>query len=127
MLNINCPWTHVTGTACISKLASAVVTCSIFGSASHSIVHLSSRRLQCNCKWPTHKSQVWQQFVFWRNICFGLLALISAVLTPNNATRLTWQSCAGGIVTRLTDATSQCSLTQPAMYTATQSHRALTL
>ena len=49
--------------------------------------------------------------------------IISAVLTPNNVTRLTWQSCAWGIVTRLTDATKQSSLTQP----ATQSHRAVTL
>ena len=42
-------------------------------------------------------SQVWQQFVFTQNICFGLLALISAVLAPNNVTRLTWQLCARGI------------------------------
>ena len=112
----NCPCTHViAGAACVSKLASAVVTCSIFSSATHSIVHWSSRRLLCSTadKCPLQISQVWQQFVFRWTICFGLLALINAVLTVNNVTRLS----------RLTDATSQCSIIQQ----ATQSHRAVTL
>ena len=116
VLKINCSCTHViAGTACVSKLASALVNCSIISSASHSIVHSSLRRLQCSTadKRPIQMSQVWQQFVFRWNICFGLLALINAVLIVNNVTRLS----------SLTDATSQSSLIQP----ATQSHRAVTL
>ena len=66
MLNINCPCTHVTGTACVSKLASAVVTCSIFSSASHSIVHLSSRRLitVLNCRQMSHPNEPGMAAIF---------------------------------------------------------------
>ena len=54
MLKINCPCMHViAGTACVSKLASALVTCSVFSSPSHSIVHLSS----LNCRQMFHPNE----------------------------------------------------------------------
>ena len=78
-------------------------------------------QLQTNVppKWGMYDSNLYSGGPFdshyWPSSC--------AVLTSNIATRLTWQSCAWGIATRLTyDATSQCSLIQPAM----QSDRALT-